>query len=90
NGETLLEIIMNKTTSQAPAKNMAVGLLLTFLFGPLGLFYVSVVGGIILTLLAIIITIIGVLTFGFGFFFLPVIWVVSIVWAAVAIDRANK
>ena len=74
----------------APAKSMAAGLILTFLFGPLGLFYASIAGGFLLSILALIFLIIGVLTFGLGLFVMPVVWVAAMIWAAVAVDRANK
>jgi hypothetical protein len=74
----------------APAKNMAAGLILTFLFGPLGLFYASITGGILLSILALVFLVIGVVTFGLGLVVMPVVWMAAMIWAAVAIDRANK
>ena len=58
-------------------KSQGLGFLLTFLFGPLGLLYSTVIGAIIMILVAIVL---GLLTFGFGFFFAwPICWIVSIV-----------
>lgn len=59
------------------AKSPVVAFILTFLFGPLGLLYVSVVGGLVLLLAAIA-----------SFFILPliggiIIWIVSIIWGVV-------
>lgn len=65
-------------------KSMGVALLLTFIFGPLGLFYASVTGGVILTILTIII---GILTLGLGLF---LGWMASIIWAAVAVNKHNQ
>ena len=65
-------------------KSMGAALILTFLFGPLGLFYASIIGGIVMLILTVII---GILTLGVGFFFG---WFVSIIWAAIAVNGHNK
>jgi hypothetical protein len=65
-------------------KSVGVAFLLAFLFGPLGLLYASVTGGIIMFLLGIVI---GIITFGFGLIF---IWIGSIIWAVIAASNANK
>ena len=60
-------------------KSAGTALLLTILFGPLGLLYVSVAGGIVLSILSLLLvwTVI-----------VPVIcWIVSIIWAAVGIKK---
>lgn len=67
----------------SPQKSMGMALALTFFFGPLGLLYASVAGGIIVFILTIII---GIITFGLGFI---VGWVVSMIWAAIAVNRHN-
>ena len=64
-------------------KSMGIALLLTFFFGPLGLLYASVGGGVILLLLTIVI---GLVTLGIGFF---VGWIASMIWAAVAVNSHN-
>jgi hypothetical protein len=58
-------------------KSVVAALVLTFLFGPLGLLYVSVVGALIL--LAV-----GILLFFFtlGLVVFPV-WIAAMIWAAV-------
>ncbi|WP_215843307.1 hypothetical protein HHS34_005530 [Acidithiobacillus montserratensis] len=80
----------NTIIIQAQPKSMAAGLILTFLFGPLGLFYASVTGGIVLLVVGIIFGIIAVFTFGLGAILLPLVWVASMIWAAVAVDKINK
>lgn len=65
------------------AKSVGVAFLLAFLFGPLGLLYASVIGGIIMFIVGIIL-----------FIVLPVVggilaWVASIIWAVVAANNAN-
>jgi hypothetical protein len=65
-------------------KSVGVAFLLAFLFGPLGLLYASVTGGIIMFILGIVI---GIITLGFGLIF---IWVGCIIWAVIAAGAANK
>lgn len=65
-------------------KSRAIAFLLTFLFGPLGLFYVSVVGALVMIIAAII-----------SFFLLPIIgpiitWIISMVWAVVGANQTEK
>jgi hypothetical protein len=65
------------------AKSVGVAFLLTFLFGPLGLLYASVIGAIVMFLISLL----------FVFLFFPgliVSWIVCIIWACVAADQANK
>lgn len=77
------------TPSVAPAmvmgqKSTGVAFVLTFFFGPFGLFYSSVTGGLIMTLIGIPFS---VVTLGVGYFF---VWVGSIIWGCVAADSHNK
>lgn len=65
-------------------KSVGVAFLLSFFFGPLGLFYASVAGGIIMCILSIII---GILTLGIGLIFTQLI---CVIWAVVAANNANQ
>ncbi len=65
-------------------KSVGVAFLLAFLFGPLGLLYASVTGGIVMFILGILIAIV---TFGFGLIF---VWIGCIIWAIIAANNANK
>jgi len=65
-------------------KSVAVAFVLTFLFGPLGLLYSSVIGGIVMILLG---GFVGFITLGFGLLF---VWPVCIIWAVVAANMTNK
>ncbi len=63
-------------------KSTGTAILLTFLFGPLGLLYVSVVGGLVLTAISLLL---------FWTVLVPVVcWIASIIWAAVAANNANQ
>lgn len=65
-------------------KSVGVALLLALLFGPLGLMYSSVSGGVIMLILSIII---GLITVGIGLVF---VWIGCVIWAVVAANNANN
>lgn len=62
-----------------PRKSVAVSLLLTFLFGPFGMFYTTVAGGWIMTAVTIIA---ALLTCGVS---LIVTWPICMIWGAMAV-----
>ena len=82
---------MNQVDNAAPTqvvmvgktKSLAVALILTFLFGPLGLLYATVPGALILLVLTIIV---GFFTLGIGFI---VGWLASMIWAVLAVNSHN-
>jgi hypothetical protein len=65
-------------------KSVWVAILLTFFFGPLGMLYSTVTGGILMFFVTILLAIV---TFGFGLFITQPI---CIVWAAIAASNHNK
>jgi hypothetical protein len=65
-------------------KSLFVAFLLTFLFGPFGIFYVSVAGAIIWILVSIVLSLLT--AGGFGL----VAWIVSMIWGVVAASNYNK
>ncbi len=73
-------------------KSMGVAILLTILIGPLGLFYSTIFGGIIMSIIFLIISlIVGFLTLGFALIIIwPIIWIICIIWAALATSSYNK
>lgn len=64
-------------------KSMAVALILTFLFGPLGMLYVNVKHALILIGLAIVGTLLTDGLAGIGF------WIASMVWASIDVNEIN-
>ena len=64
-------------------KSMVLALLLSFFFGPLGMLYATIGGGLIMLLLDIVI---GIFTLGFGLFFL---WPIQMIWTAIAVSNYN-
>lgn len=65
-------------------KSLGIALLLTFLFGPVGLLYSTVKGGVIMIVVAIVL---GFLTLGLSCL---VVWPVTIVWSYLAVKNYNK
>jgi hypothetical protein len=90
-------ILVTKST-----KSVGIAILLTFLFGPLGLFYASVSGGIIMTftpILLIVLTLIGLLqenwlllgwSLGLLIAFAATFWLINIIWAVVSVTSYNS
>lgn len=65
-----------------PGKSVGVAIVLTFFFGPFGLLYSTVTGGLILLGVTFVV---GFAMLGFFWFlFWPVIWVASMVWGGLA------
>lgn len=65
-------------------KSVGMAVLLTIFFGPLGMFYSTIVGGIVMLPLFVLI---GILTLGFG---LVALWPIAVIWAAVSTNLYNK
>lgn len=74
---------INTIILRAP-KSQGIGLLLTFLLGPIGLLYATTLGGLILAPLAFVI---GIFTFGLGAL---ITWPVAILWSILAISLHNR
>jgi hypothetical protein len=83
-------------------KSVGIGILLTLLLGPIGLFYSTVWGGMIMTfgpILALVIFFLG-LSFGnefiqaiFGVTFIVIWvfwWLICIIWSVIAVNQYNK
>lgn len=65
-------------------KSTGVAILLTILFGPIGMFYATIPGAIIMLIIGIAV---GFVTGGLG---LPVVWIVSIIWGVSAVKSYNR
>lgn len=65
-------------------KSVGAALALTFLFGPLGLFYTSAAAAVAMILVG---ASVGFLTLGFG---LILVWPATMVWAAVDASRMHQ
>jgi len=83
-------------------KSIGIAILLTFLFGPIGLFYASVTGGLIMTftpIFAALLLVAGLFqknllllgwSFGFLLFFALTFWLINIIWAVSGVLSYNK
>ncbi|HEX8273860.1 MAG TPA: hypothetical protein VF615_14575 [Longimicrobiaceae bacterium] len=67
-----------ETRPPPPPRSVRTAVLLALFFGPLGLFYVSTVGGVMMTFIT---AVAGLSTVGLGLF---LAWPVCIVWAYIA------
>lgn len=81
----------NQDQSQRPqmvivktSKSMGVTILLTILFGPLGMLYSTILGGVIMIIISLLV---GIFTMGFGLIFT---WPICIIWAAIATSNYNN
>jgi hypothetical protein len=76
----------NQTTRviAIPTKSVGVSLILTFLFGSLGMLYSTIIGAIIMLIIEVIV---GILTLGIG---LLVIHPICMIWGAIAVNNYNK
>ena len=80
-----METVNQKQTIIVKAeKSMGITILLTILFGPLGMLYSTVTGAIVMIIVNVVVAII---TLGFGLF---ITWPVCIIWGAVATNKYNK
>jgi hypothetical protein len=72
-------------TAPAPAdKSVGAALALTFFFGPIGLFYINVVGAIIM----IVVSVVALpLTIGLAAL---IIWPICMIWSAVTAGRQHQ
>ena len=67
-----------------PTKSVGVGVLLSFLFGPLGMFYATISGAIIMLIVSVIV---AVLTMGLGAL---LTWPICMIWTAIAVKSHNE
>lgn len=64
-------------------KSVIAAFLLAFFFGPLGLLYATIGGGIVMIIVAFIV---GIVTFGFGAL---ITWPIAVIWAVIAAMRSK-
>lgn len=77
-------------TISAPRKSLAVAVILAVFFGPLGLLYASVAGGLTMLVIDIVVIVISFMTFGFGAILFPLVWIASIIWAILAVQGKDQ
>ncbi len=67
-----------------PTKSVGISIILTVIFGPLGMFYSTIWGAIIMLIIS---GIVGFVTFGYG---LVVTHPICVIWGALAAHSYNK
>ena len=67
-----------------PTKSVGIAILLTILFGPLGMLYCTILGAVVMCVLS---TVVAVVTFGLGIF---ITWPLCILWAVAATSSCNR
>ena len=70
-------------------KSYLIAIILTGLFGGFGVFYVSTVGGIVMGIVELIVWLLAFVTLGLGFVLVPVVHVVSLIWALVGVSKTK-
>lgn len=72
------------------SKSMAVGLVVTWFMGGLGVFYVSLLGGLLLGSLELLFWIVTFFTLGIGVVLLVPVHIASLVWVYLGIKKHNN
>ena len=74
-----------------PTKNIGIALVLTLLFGPIGLFYCSVFGGIVMLVVCGFFDLLGILMMGWGLLItIPFGNLLCAIWAFISAKRYNS
>jgi hypothetical protein len=72
-------------------KSVGIAILLTLIFGSIGMFYSTVKGAIIMTLLTIVLAVVFIASNpAMLIAHFPVMWLISIIWGAMAVKSYNK
>ena len=71
-------------------KSMGIAILLTILFGPLGMLYSTVPGGLIMLAVNGVIFLLSIITVGFGGLLFFITWPVCVIWGAMAVKSYNE
>jgi hypothetical protein len=73
-----------KISITVPSKSLPLAIVLTLIFGPLGLFYVTIPGAIIMLFVTFAF---GIVFLGSGFLYS---WPLCMIWAYLAVDSHNS
>ena len=72
------------------SKSIGVGLLITWLFGGFGVFYVSVLGGVVMGILELILWVLSFFTMGLALILLAPVHILSMIWVYMGVKNHNK
>ncbi|TSE35154.1 hypothetical protein [Tepidimonas charontis] len=70
-------------------KSVLAAFLLTFFFGPLGLLYATVTGGVIMIAAFLAIGVLSFLTLGMASILVLPAWIICVVWGVMAASKAK-
>ncbi len=85
------EAVQTQHIVTTPTKSVGISILLILLFGPIGLFYSTVKGAILFTIIFIVLVLIALVVNPMLLLVVgPVMWVVSLVWGAMAVKSYNQ
>lgn len=76
--------------AQIKSKSLAVGVILTLFFGGFGTFYVSIIGGIVCSVIELILWLIIIFTAGIGVVLAVPMHIIFIIYTIVSINMQNK
>ena len=83
-------VMDNKTVAALiQAKSTGLAVILSLLFGGLGLLYATIPGGIIMSIVTVLVWILGIITLGIGLILVPVVHFVCVIWSVVAVKKYN-
>src|SRR5579885_3295767 len=71
-------------------KSVALAIVLAFFFGPLGMFYGTVTGALVMLSVTLVLFLLGFITFGLTWFLFFFTWIGGIIWAAVEANSSNQ
>lgn len=71
-----------------PYKSVAAALVLAVLFGPIGTFYSSFLGGVVMSILGLVSF--GAMTSLHSSLFMTAVWLLSVLWSMVAVRFYNR
>jgi len=89
------QTVLNKPAAsisviQVQEKSALLAFFLTLFLGPLGMFYSTVVGAIVMIVAYFVIAVLSLLTLGMALFlFLPA-WAACIIWGVIAAQKRNR
>ena len=83
---------MDKATAMVltQSKPLWVGVILTLFFGGFAVFYVSILGGIVMGLFEIVFTAVTFMTLGIGLVFLLPLHLIALLWVILGVKRHNN
>lgn len=71
-------------------KSLLVAFLLTLFLGPLGMFYSTIIGGIVMTVVYLLVLFVSVFTLGLGLMLFFPAWIACVAWGMIAASNRTR